>query len=65
MSGGRRQRKLGLERETQLGLPFGDLLQAAGIGQGRGHWWGLYKNRSLGLRSLCIRSFSIIDVPRL
>ena len=65
MSGERHRRKLELERGTQLGPLFGGLLQVDGIGRGPGHWWGSYKSQSPGLRSLCIRSFSITDVLRL
>lgn len=65
MSEGHRQRRLEFEWGIQLELLFGGLLQAVGIGQGPGLVWGLYRSRSLGLRSRYIRSFSIIDVLRL
>lgn len=63
MNEGHLQRKLGLGWGIQLGLLFGGQLLIDGIGLELGLGWGLYKSQILGLRSPCIRSFSIIGVP--
>lgn len=58
------QRRLGFGLGIQQESLFGGLLQVVGTGRARGLGWGLCKSQSLGLRSPCIHSFSIIDVQR-
>lgn len=65
MSAGRLLLKLKPGRATQQGLLLGGRFLAGGTGRGGGLGLGPYKRQRPGLRSLCIRSFSIIGVLRL
>lgn len=63
MSGGHLLLRLGLEWGSQRGRLFGGRSLGDGIDRVLGLVWGLCMSRSLGRRSLCIRSFSITGGP--
>lgn len=63
MSGERPLPRLEFELGTQLGRLFDGQPLVAGIDRELGLVWELYKSRTQGLRSQCIRSFSIIGDP--